>query len=86
MTNQNQAKNTDIEIWRARQGDYYSPSIHVTQRGDIGINVSGHVIVAPTRRWHDAGEKILCVDPKISKWRYKLAYWLLGWKRGMVKK
>ncbi len=48
------AKNTDREIWRRIPGDYYSPSIFVTEKGGIGINIGGHVIVAPIERWHEA--------------------------------
>lgn len=46
--------NTDREIWREHNEDYYSPSIFVTERGGIGINVGGYVIVAPVKKWHDA--------------------------------
>lgn len=52
MTEQT-AANTDREIWRETPGDYYSPSIHVTEGGGIGINVGGTVIVRPVRDWHD---------------------------------
>ena len=49
-------ENTDREIWRGppdENGDtFYSPSIHVTERGDIGINVGGKVIVMPVYNWH----------------------------------
>lgn len=45
-------QNTDIEIWRVVPGDFYSPSIHVTQEGGIGINVGGTVIVKSVRDWH----------------------------------
>ena len=45
--------NTDRELWREREGDYYSPSIFVTQAGSIGIDVGGFVIVRPIRVWHD---------------------------------
>ncbi len=45
-------KNTDREIWREKEGDYYSPSIHVTENGHIGINVGGHVIVMSVHEWH----------------------------------
>lgn len=48
-------ENTDKEIWRKREGDYYSPSIHVTQSGGVGINVGGHVIVMPVEKWHALG-------------------------------
>lgn len=50
------AKNTDVEIWRKIPDDYYSPSIHVTKQGDIGINVGGYVLAAPVERWFAAGE------------------------------
>ena len=55
--------NTDIELWR-KTPDYYSPSIHVTQDGAIGIDCGGHVIVAPIEVWHDLGKKHLCVNDK----------------------
>lgn len=44
--------NTDVELWREVEGDYYSPSIHRTEGGGIGINVGGHVIVKTLREWH----------------------------------
>ncbi len=44
-------ENTDREIWRAREGDTYSDSIHVTKEGAIGINCGGLVIVKPVRHW-----------------------------------
>jgi hypothetical protein len=51
------AKNTDLELWRKGDGDgngmsYYEPSIHVTQGGDIGINVGGTVYTLPVEDWH----------------------------------
>jgi len=69
--------NTDKEIWREREGDFYADSIHVTEFNGIGINCGGHVIVAPVRKWHEAGEKLLCVNPNLPTWRWKLAMWLL---------
>ena len=45
-------KNADREIWRAVEEDYYSPSIHVTEVGSIGINVAGKVIVMSVEKWH----------------------------------
>ena len=45
-------KNTDREIWRETEGDYYSPSIHVTEAGGIGINVGGYVFVKSVQEWH----------------------------------
>ena len=44
--------NTDREIWREREGDYYADSIHVTERGGIGIDCGGEVFVKPVREWH----------------------------------
>lgn len=52
------AKNTDVEIWRETEGDYYSPSIFVTEQGGIGINVGGHCAVKPVCDWH-----ALAVEP-----------------------
>jgi hypothetical protein len=45
-------ENTDREIWRMHPESYYSPSIHVTVNGRIGMNVAGHVIVMPIEKWH----------------------------------
>lgn len=44
--------NTDRELWRETPGDYYAPSIHVTEHGGIGINVGGNVFIKPLRAWH----------------------------------
>jgi len=46
------AVNTDRELWRERDGDFYSPSIHVTVEGGIGIDVGGTVIVLSVYDWH----------------------------------
>lgn len=46
------AENTDRELWREREGDFYAPSIHVTRRGGIGIDVGGTVYVKSLREWH----------------------------------
>lgn len=45
-------KNTDRELWREREGDYYADSLFVTEGGGIGIDCGGHVIVKPIREWH----------------------------------
>lgn len=50
------SENTDREIWRKVEGDFYSPSIHVTKDGAIGINVGGTVIVMPVDSWHALAE------------------------------
>jgi hypothetical protein len=44
--------NTDRELWRETEGDYYAPSIHVTEHGGIGIDIGGTVVVRPIREWH----------------------------------
>lgn len=46
------SQNTDRELWRERDGDYYADSIHVTEYGGIGINCGGYVITLPLREWH----------------------------------
>jgi hypothetical protein len=48
----NACANTDRELWRETDGDYYAPSIHVTALGGIGINVGGTVFVRTVRQWH----------------------------------
>jgi hypothetical protein len=46
------ARNTNRELWREREGDYYADSLFVTEGGGIGMNVGGLVIVLPLRMWH----------------------------------
>lgn len=53
------AKNTDRELWRERNGDYYAPSLFVTEGGGIGMNVGGTVIVRPVREWHKLALSLL---------------------------
>lgn len=45
-------ENTDRELWREREGDYYADSILVTRFGGIGINCGGLVYVKSVRDWH----------------------------------
>jgi len=77
MSNEGPFKNTDREIWRETPGDYYAPSIHVTEGGGIGIDVSGWVMVLPVRTWHKLGDIFCAVNPSVSNWRWTLAMWLL---------
>jgi len=49
------AQNTDREIWRRTPGDFYAPSILVTQDGAIGLSVGGQVIVRSVEEWHRMG-------------------------------
>lgn len=53
-----QAKNTDVEIWRREPENYYSPSIHVTVNGDIGIDVGGLIFVMSVEKWHKSQASI----------------------------
>lgn len=46
--------NTDRELFREVPGDFYSPSLHVTESGKVGINVGGNVFVADLKQWHHA--------------------------------
>jgi hypothetical protein len=55
--------NTDKEIWREIPGDYYSPSIHVTEQNTIGINVCGVVYVKSIEEWHRLAGQVPC-QPK----------------------
>jgi len=61
------AMNTDRELWREPPGDYYANSIHLTEKGGIGINVGGHVIVRTLEQWHAAlnqpNERALAAPP-----------------------
>lgn len=52
IPNDQPLQNTDRELWREREGDYYADSIFVTETGGIGMNVGGFVIVRPIGEWH----------------------------------
>ena len=43
------------EIWRRAVGDYYSPSIHTTDSGEIAIQVGTFVIIMTIEKWHELG-------------------------------
>lgn len=57
MADTDACMNTDREIWREREGDYYADSIHVTKMGGIGINCGGSVIVKSVRGWHGLAKR-----------------------------
>ena len=67
--------NTDREIWRRSPGNAYSPSIHVTKQGAIGMSVGGYVSVHHIEQWQWAARLLSC--PNIKDWRVRLAVWLL---------
>jgi NTP pyrophosphatase (non-canonical NTP hydrolase) len=48
-----EAENTDRELWREREGDYYSDRLFVTKGGGIGMDCGGNVKVRPVRAWHE---------------------------------
>jgi hypothetical protein len=54
---QQQCMNTDRELWREREGDYYADAIHVTEHGGIRIDCGGHVITKTLRQWHELAAK-----------------------------
>lgn len=51
-------KNTDIELWREREGDYYCDSVHVTQSGGLGINHGGFVQVKSLAQWAEDSKEL----------------------------
>lgn len=55
-------ENTDRELWRELERDYYCPSIHVTSDGRIGINVGGTVHVMPLAGWHALAKLAAAVE------------------------
>lgn len=52
----NPVQNTDRHLWQEMPDDFYSPSLHVTENGGIGMNVGGCVFVMPIREWHRLAE------------------------------
>jgi hypothetical protein len=81
------AQNTDREIWRVREGDYYADSIHVTAHGGIGINHGGTVIVMSLRDWHAAakimGAASRCTSA-VTKRKDRMSKYLLGFLFGLI--
>jgi hypothetical protein len=53
--------NTDRELYREDTGDpagsYYENSVFVTDKGGIGMNVGGTVIVQPITAWHEQARR-----------------------------
>ncbi len=68
-----QMKNTDRELWREREGDYYADSIHVTEGGGIGINCGGYVMVRPLRAWFDAMQRAEAAEAALAASRAESA-------------
>lgn len=61
--------NTDRELWRETKDHYYSPSIHVTEHGGIGINVGGTVHVMGVRTWHALADRIRQLEAERDQWK-----------------
>jgi hypothetical protein len=74
--NETPCQNTDRQIWR-RSSAPFSPSIHVTAHGSIGINVDGHVIVSTVEDWHRAGELLLCCNETVPPRQHRRALRML---------
>ncbi len=62
----NAYENTDKEIWRKIEGDYYSPSIFVTKEGNVGISVGGNVYVQSVEEWHKQAEQIAELEKELN--------------------
>ena len=62
-------QNTVKEIWRQKPDNAFSPSIHVTETGCIGIDVGGHVIVMSVEKWHALGLLRIAMEKVLAeKW------------------
>ncbi len=65
------AANTDRELFR--ESDFYSPSVHVTKDGKIGMNVGGIVHVLSIQDWH----ALIPQDPRTKKpYEHTVPVWL----------
>jgi len=51
------ARSNDLPLFSEREGDFYSPSCHMTEGRGLGINNDGSVIVARLHQWHEARAK-----------------------------
>lgn len=82
--------NTNVELFREKLGDkldpdnYYSPSVHVTQSGAIGMNVGGFVIVMSIRAWHDAAQQYAHPTAFGVGMRARLARWLVSLGKSLI--
>ena len=62
-------ENTDKEIWREIEGEYYCSKIFVTEQNAIGIDVGGHVYVKTVYEWHQQADRIAELEKELSWWR-----------------
>ena len=78
-------KNTDVELWREKEGDYYSDSVHVTKDGRIGFNCGGIIHVLTPREWLmlKASVDVLRKQAKRYEWlKDKLEFDVASYKTG----
>jgi len=68
----NECQNTDKEIWREIEGEYYSPNIFVTEQGKIGINVGGYVYVQSVEKWHKQADRIKMLEEECEALRKQI--------------
>jgi hypothetical protein len=66
MSDERACVNTNRELWREVEGDYYAPSVFVTAGGGIGIDVGGMVYVKPVRDWHALASAPSAPQPTIA--------------------
>lgn len=69
MSDDGTCKNTDRELWRAVEGDYYADSVHVTEGGAIGIDCGGRVIVCTPRMWQERSSKLVSIASIEVDWK-----------------
>jgi len=74
MKSEKLAASTDKELYRETE-DYYSPSIHVTKGGSIGMNVGGTVFVKPIREWHHLADNGGWMNARIQPPNKSKMYW-----------
>ena len=62
-------QNTDIKLWIKDKENCFSPSVHATQDGCIGINVGGTVIVKPIEVWHHLESSLASAKAELAELR-----------------
>ena len=53
------SRNTDRELWRETEGDYYAHSVFVTEGGGIGMNAGGTTFVMTVAEWVKRAEAFI---------------------------
>jgi hypothetical protein len=68
-----QSKNNDKQLWRKVPDDYYSPSISVTEQGNISLHVGGICITHPVEHWFKLASQQIDALYKVDGLREKIA-------------